>query len=117
MSEMAVRIMGETWTILEGTEEDYPGLTGADGYTDTSTRTIVVADMKACEGESDAKKNLQGYKKTVLRHELIHAFLYESGLGANTGMVDSWAMNEEMVDWIAIQAPKIIKLFLELDLV
>ena len=36
--------------------------------------------------------------KKVIRHELVHAFLFESGLSVN-----SWADNEEIVDWIAIQ--------------
>lgn len=38
----------------------------------------------------------------MIRHELVHAFLFESGLSVN-----SWADNEEIVDWIAIQFPKL----------
>lgn len=55
--------------------------------------------------------------KKSLRHELIHAFLYESGLSASSMYSNAvWAENEEMVDWFAIQCPKIFTLFSELDL-
>ncbi|HJA90843.1 MAG TPA: hypothetical protein H9948_08655 [Candidatus Jeotgalibaca merdavium] len=42
-----------------------------------------------------------------IRHELIHVFLFESGLGENS----QWAQNEEMVDWFARQFPKLLKAF------
>jgi len=45
--------------------------------------------------------------KETLRHEIVHAFLFECGLSACSGYADHWAKNEEMVDWIAIQGPKI----------
>ena len=44
------------------------------------------------------------YFKKVLCHELVHAFLFESGLGG-----ESWANNEELVDWIAFQFPKMLE--------
>ena len=51
------------------------------------------------------------------RHEIIHAFLHESGLAANSlNHYSAWAENEEMVDWFAIQSPKIFKVFQELDI-
>ena len=43
------------------------------------------------------------------RHEIVHAFLFESGLAENS----EWAQNEEMVDWIAKQGPKLIKAWQE----
>lgn len=51
------------------------------------------------------KLDLLGLK--VIRHELIHAFIYESGLSNE----NKWAENEELVDWIAIQFPKLKKCF------
>ncbi len=48
------------------------------------------------------------YNKRVLLHEIIHAFLYESGLDSET-----WAVNEEMVDWMALQFLKINEAYLE----
>ena len=62
----------------------------------------------------DGKINLN---KKKLRHEIVHAFLFESGLSSNThGIYGAWAENEEMVDWIAIQSPKIFKVFQELEI-
>ena len=55
----------------------------------------------------------------TLRHEIIHAFLNESGLHFNTQVVvdgNGWATNEEMVDWIAIQFPKIAIIYDELGI-
>lgn len=37
-------------------------------------------------------------------------FLFESGLGA-----DSWGINEEIVDWIAYQFPKMAEAFGKVD--
>lgn len=61
-------------------------------------------------GEMRQKKNLPAYKKSVIRHEIIHAFLYESGLDSC-----SWAANEEMVDFFAMQFPKLLQIFKEAD--
>ena len=49
----------------------------------------------------------------VLRHEIIHSYLEESGLAASSNMSSAWAHNEEMVDWLAIQSPKIFVTFQE----
>ncbi len=51
--------------------------------------------------------------KATLRHEIVHAFLGESGLSANSNESDAWARNEEMVDWFALQGPKIYKAWQE----
>ena len=52
---------------------------------------------------------LREYGKQLMRHEIVHAFLSESGLSANALSPDgAWALNEEMVDWFAIQGPKIV---------
>ena len=111
-----VNILGEAWTIKEGTEAEYPGLVGVDGYTDSSVREIVIEQM-IDNTDPRAKKDLADYRKTVIRHEIIHAFLYESGLEGCSGEVENWAMNEEMVDWFAIQFPKILKVFKALELI
>lgn len=51
------------------------------------------------------------YEQKVLCHELIHAFMYESGLDVNSNNIEQWAMNEEMIDWMAIQMPKIMEAY------
>lgn len=65
---------------------------------------------------SDYTKEQRSFRrKEVLRHEIVHAFLAESGLQADTSKARAWAMNEEMVDWIARQGPKIFQTFREAD--
>jgi hypothetical protein len=116
MQDFKVNILGSEWSMKFGNEKEYPNLTNADGYIDLSTREIVVDDMEASQGQIGAKADLEGYQKQVVRHEIIHAFLLESGLDSNSNSADSWAVNEEMVDWFAIQSPKIFKVFNEYDL-
>lgn len=116
MQDFKVNILGSEWSVKFGNEEEYPNLAEMDGYTDPSTREIVVDDMKASQGQIGAKADLKSYQKQVVRHEIIHAFLLESGLDSNSNSADSWAVNEEMVDWFAIQSPKIFKVFNKLEL-
>lgn len=101
-----INILGTKYTLSESNESKDKRLIGQDGFCDTSTKECVVDEMN-CDAP-EAKRNLPEYKKSVKRHELIHAFLYESGLD-----VCSWAKNEEVVDWFAIQAPKLFKVFQE----
>ena len=54
-------------------------------------------------------KNVDEFRKKVLRHEIIHAFMHESGLGENS----TYARDEELVDWIAFQFSKMLKAFEE----
>ena len=116
MQDFKVDILGSEWSVKFGNKKEYPNLTSVDGYTDSSTREIVVDDMEASHGQIGAKADLKSYQKQVVRHEIIHAFLIESGLDSNSNSADSWAVNEEMVDWFAIQSPKIFKVFNELKL-
>ena len=90
-----------------------------DGYCSADNHKIVVADMTEKKSfpyfdESEAHE----YFKKTLRHEIIHAFLNESGLQeSSSGLEVAWAKNEEMVDWMAIQMPKIYKAFCDVDAV
>lgn len=80
------------------------------GYCNEYSMEIVIAKLNLCE---DTKQVKQALKMRNLRHEIIHAFLNESGISANSNDIRNWAKNEEMVDWIAIQFPKILKAFKE----
>ena len=84
-------------------------------YCDWLTKKIVVCDMSTYKGwEHETKETISASEKKTLRHEIVHAFFDESGLGSNTFFVDGpWATNEEMVDWIAVQGPKIYKAWQE----
>lgn len=113
---MKANVLGTEYTIKFSDEKEYPGLIDNDGYTDTSVKLIVVDNFKSTENDPTRKVDVLAYQKQVLRHEIIHAFLAESGLDGNGRAVDHWEFNEEMVDWFAIQSPKIYKVFAELDI-
>ncbi len=101
-----VHILGTEYKILIIEEDDYRYNKEADGWCDPQAKEILVFNFKQ---SVDSVKDLVAYQKKVIRHEIVHAFLYESGLWQNAYGSKCWAKNEEMVDWIAIQEPKIHK--------
>lgn len=112
---MRTNILGTEYTIkTEINRKNELRLETRDAFTDISTKEIIIAYFEI-NPENDLK-NIEYHKNKVLRHEIIHAFLYESGLWINSNLNENWAMNEEMVDWLAIQYPKIHKIFEELDI-
>jgi len=110
-----VNILGAEYEILFKLLDEDDVLKDYDGYCDSPNKTLVVKKYTEEEQKKDnMTDNIEQYNKKVLRHEIIHAFFYESGLSGNSMQYDgAWAMNEEMVDWIAIQFPKILKAFQE----
>lgn len=88
------------------------------GYCEEENKLIVVADMseeKYFAGMDE--KAQETYRKKTLRHEIMHAFLNESGLYDSSNRFDgAWAKNEEMVDWFAIQTPKIFSTFKKMNI-
>ena len=107
-----VYILGTQYNIKLISEADDPMLKTLEGYTDPTVHKIVV---KLIEKQSDSVQNIADYAKNIMRHELIHAFLFESGLGACANGIDCWSQNEEMIDWFAHQSSKIFKLFQQLN--
>lgn len=103
---MEISVLGVRYDLKECSKSDPDFPENCDGYTDTSIKKCFVEEMK--EHELGMKKDLNYHKKKVKRHELIHSFLYESGLD----ICCDWVC-EEMVDWLAIQFPKLQKAFEE----
>ena len=106
---MTVNVLGTKYTILESNKIADPILEGNDGYCDFTTKTIVIDTFRE---SPNSVKDLASYKMQVIRHELVHAFLFESGLDSS-----SWANNEEIVDWIANQFPKLHTAFVQCNAV
>lgn len=103
-----LNILGTDYTYKTNCDEkDYPLLKVNEAYTDHSTKEIIVSKREHARLASEEK-----FYNKVNRHEIIHAMLYESGLDCNT----DWACNEEMVDWFAIQYPKLKKIYKELGI-
>lgn len=104
---MKVKILGAEYEIIKDAEEkDYPKLKGLSGYTDFSIKKIII---RRFEKDEDSLEDLEYYQREVLKHEIIHAFFYESGLDGNS----DYARNEELIDWIAIQFEKMLGIFIE----
>lgn len=85
------------------------------GYCDSQAREIVVCDPATYANSCPKSPAVVAADiAETKRHEIIHAFLDESGLGAASLPYDgAWARNEEMVDWLAIQGPKIYQAWKE----
>lgn len=104
---MTVDVLGTEYSINETDQLTDAYLNDMDGYCDHTTKSIVIDTFKPLP---ESVKDLDVYKKQVIRHELVHAFLFESGLCGN-----SWANNEEIVDWIAYMFPKLKEAFEKVD--
>ena len=106
-----VNILGTEYEIvIDAPDEMLPP--DSDGAMDHSIKRIVVAKFVPDER---SVKDLEAYRKKVLRHEIIHAFLYESGIWNNSASCEAWGTDETITDWIAIQSPKLFKAFQEAD--
>ena len=105
---MRINVLGSEWTIImsDPQKDSFFEENDSDGYCEVGGKLIVVNtnfdDWSECEAW--VKKNL--------RHEIIHAFLFESGIAFNFETT-SEGHCETMVDWFAIQYPKIQKVFEE----
>ena len=104
---MTVDVLGTKYSIEQSNRVDDMCLETCSGYCDRSIKKIVIDTFQEAP---NSLKDLGEYKKQVVRHELVHAFLNESGL-----VGESWAVNEEIVDWIACQFPKLLKAFEDAD--
>ena len=108
---MTVSILGTKYEIIKKKYADDPDFeqSGIDGYCDTHSKLIVHCDMATYPGwQTEPPESIRRNEQNTLRHEIIHAFLAESGLAENSlKPTGAWALNEEMVDWFALQGEKI----------
>lgn len=120
MENRKINILGTEYRIEthKVSENSYLEKNKLAGYCGEEEKLIVVADMseeKYFTGMDE--KAQEAYRKKTLRHEIMHAFLNESGLSDSSNQYGgAWAKNEEMVDWFAIQSPKIFKVYSEMGL-
>ncbi len=106
---MRIMILGIFWEIKFRKSKKDPMLKERDGYCDRTAKQIIIAKDRGTSGLHDYAR----YQKEVIRHEIIHAFLIESGLDNNWQHAEMYGHDETMVDWIAIQFPKIQRAFEE----
>ena len=101
MDTIRIKILGETWTIKEERLPDE-----IDAQTEYTKRRIVF--------DPKMKKYPKTEYNRTIRHEIIHAFQFESGLGFNVEHKPI-GVEETFVDWYALQYPKIKKIYEKLD--
>ena len=98
-----VNILGTEYKLEYKNLEDDKRLEGLGAYINFVTKNIVVSNLENDTSTDEEKALMQ---KRYLRHEVIHGYLYESGLND-----ESWGTNEEMIDFFAIQFEKIHKTY------
>lgn len=103
---MIVDILGTEYEIVNQNELENKKLETANGICEIYARKIILNNIQPDDATFE---NLDAFKRRTLRHEIIHAFLAESGLRTQC----DWAESEEMVDWFAIQIHKLMKVFIE----
>lgn len=108
---MKISILGTEYEITKKRYDEDPAFeeNSFDGYCDEWAKKIVYCDMSTYAGwDKEPPDTVERAEKETLRHEIVHAFFNESGLSSSSTRIETpWAKHEEMVDWIAIQGPKI----------
>ena len=107
MESKKINILGAAYMLTITSKSQDVRLKDADGICDDTVKELLVDNYASSEDDPTCKKNLVVQIRKNKRHEIIHAFLFESGLAENSG----WAQNEEMVDFFAIQFPKLVEAF------
>lgn len=105
-----INVLGTEYTIEFLSKENDSFLKDCDGYCDKTSKRIVIKT----KDETNQLDNFDIYQKHCIRHELIHAFLFESGLHHNFKH-EEWGHDETTIDWFAVQFPKLLKAFEEAD--
>lgn len=103
---MVVDVLGVKYRIIETSPDKDEYLQDCDGYCDKTSKKVVVK-IKDKESQLD---DFEVYRRKCLRHEIIHAFLFESGLHEDWEH-KPYGHDETYVDWIAAQFPKLKKAF------
>lgn len=104
--KVKIKILGTDYDIEYRDKADDPELDDASGYCDNTIKTIVIRNKCADDTISDFEE----HQKRVIRHEIIHAFLFESGIGSEYRSLD-YGHDEVMIDWYARMNAKIQKAF------
>lgn len=112
----AIEVLGTIYTIELRDLKDDEQLKEAAGYCSFNGHEMIIRqDQEYYKNQTE--EWITNNICCTIRHEIIHAFMYESGLDQCAfGYTGPWARNEEMIDWFAIQSPKIYKVFTDLNL-
>lgn len=115
MKNRTVNILGTKYTIEFKDVNQDKKLETLFGYCYRTSKRIVVSNMYRSVHSVD---NLEMETNKILKHEIIHAYLYESGIASdtNTQFLGDDNHCEFYIDWFAMQSEKIFKTFEELGI-
>ena len=102
-----VDVLGVPYSVNITPEADDPKLETMDGYTDPSIKRIVISDVHRRPDDPENVQDQDWFQRNIIRHELIHAFVVESGCQ------DALWHSEDMVRWLAYMFPRLLAAFNE----
>lgn len=94
-------VLGKTYTLHYDAEECTDN--DANGLCEYYSNEIIIVDPDEPFRSKNSYKNIDQWFKKVIRHELVHAFLYEMGL-------EKYASDEILVNALAIKMPELSEL-------
>ncbi len=98
-----VNILGEDYEINVANENEDTDLKECNGYCDDSVHKIMIRD-DLMSRDKRCQDDMSKFANKTVRHEIIHAFMDESGVNGS-----EWCHDEILVDWLAVQLPKMVK--------
>ena len=108
MKNREINILGTQYKVLF---EEFGDSMECDGYCDVTVREIRIR-----KNNTNKVGCMDELMRRALRHEIIHAFMFESGLGFDWQHSEEFGHDETTVDWFATQSPKIYKVYMELGI-
>lgn len=93
---MKIDILGTDYDVI--VDNNNPKLKDADGICEIYSKKLIITTNYA--NDPDCFENIDEYIHKVLRHEAFHALFAEMG-------IKEWFNDEELVDMLAMQYPKI----------
>ena len=104
MQDCKINILGTEYDLAIGCKEP-----DADGLSKVYSKKIFVRPSEEMLDASATPEEKLLRQKEVIRHEIYHCALYEG-----TGM--HYVYDENLVDFLAVNAPKIFKIFYDLNI-
>lgn len=106
-----IKVLDTNYDIYIDNDPTYLDKADAYGLTDNQMKVIHIFNMFKVKDMD--KKVAEIEFKRVLRHELLHAFIYECGLTGIGLEEEAWPISESMIDFFSVQFEKLDKLFNE----
>ena len=103
-----VNVMGQEYQIVKVSRDQYKQCDIADGWCDAYGKKIYYVDPNTDPEHDSMATSSEELVKHILQHEIAIS---------SYSIVGAWAMNEEMVDWIAWNGEKLYQAWKEAGLV